>query len=325
MKHIGLFAGIGGFEIAAAQMGWETVAWCEWNPFCQHVLKYYFPEADGHGDITKTDFTKYADQIDILTGGFPCQPYSNAGKRMGKDDIRHLWPQMLRAITEIRPRWIIGENVSGIVSWNEGLVFEEVCAELEAKGYEVQPCVLPAVSVGAPHRRDRVWFVARRIKQHGEFGIPNNNANTKNNGLERFGRLTETISSCGKRWAEWYNARIVENDNLNTDSLAKIGRLMQRIANRQRFGSVGRDEDFWANWPTEPPICSGNDGLSPELARITVSAKGGRRTLTAKQAISRHRQESIKGYGNAIVPQVAIQLYKAIVQIDSWYNSSIKP
>ena len=114
MKHIGLFEGIGGFSLAARWMGWETVAWCEWDPFCQHILKYHFPNAEGFGDIKKTDFTKYANRIDILTGGFPCQPYSMAGKRKGKDDERHLWPEMLRAICEIQPTWVVGENVSGL-------------------------------------------------------------------------------------------------------------------------------------------------------------------------------------------------------------------
>jgi DNA (cytosine-5)-methyltransferase 1 len=160
MKHIGLFEGIGGFSLAARWAGWETIAWCEWNEFGQRVLRHHFPEAIGHGDITKTDFTPYADTIDILTGGFPCQPYSLAGKRKGKDDERHLWPEMLRAIREIRPRWVVGENVFGLVNWSGGLVFHEVQVDLEAAGYEVFPYVLPAVSVNAPHRRDRIWFVA---------------------------------------------------------------------------------------------------------------------------------------------------------------------
>ena len=95
MTHLGLFEGIGGFSLAAKWMGWKTVAWCEWNEFGQRVLKYHFPDAIGHGDITKTDFTPYANKIGLLTGGFPCQPYSSAGKRKGKDDDRHLWPLLL--------------------------------------------------------------------------------------------------------------------------------------------------------------------------------------------------------------------------------------
>jgi DNA (cytosine-5)-methyltransferase 1 len=160
MRHGSLFSGIGGFDLAAEWMGWENVFHCEWNSFGQKVLHHYWPNAEQFTDITKSDFTKYANTIDILTGGFPCQPYSSAGKRLGKEDERHLWPEMLRAIREIQPSWVVGENVLGLVNWSGGLVFHEVQTDLEAEGYEVQPYVLPAVSVNAPHRRDRVWFVA---------------------------------------------------------------------------------------------------------------------------------------------------------------------
>jgi DNA (cytosine-5)-methyltransferase 1 len=162
MTHGSLFSGIGGFDLAAEWMGWENIFHCEWNAFAQRVLKHYWPNAISYEDITKTDFTIHRGRIDILTGGFPCQPYSMAGKRLGKEDERHLWPEMLRAIREIQPRWVVGENVLGLVNWSGGLVFHEVQADLEAEGYEVQPYVLPACAVNAPHRRDRVWFVAYR-------------------------------------------------------------------------------------------------------------------------------------------------------------------
>jgi len=174
MTHGSLFSGIGGFDLAAEWMGWENIFHCEWNAFGQKVLKYHFPNSISYEDITKTDFTIHRGRIDILTGGFPCQPYSMAGKRLGKEDERHLWPEMLRAIREIRPRWVVGENVLGLVNWSGGLVFHEVQADLEAEGYEVQPYVLPACAVNAPHRRDRVWFVAKNTKCDGfVFGEPN--------------------------------------------------------------------------------------------------------------------------------------------------------
>src|SRR5690606_3364764 len=160
MNHGSLFSGIGGFDLAAEEMGWNNVFHCEIEPFPRKILNYYWPKAKSYEDIKTTDFTVHRGQIDILTGGFPCQPYSVAGSRKGKEDDRHLWPEMLRAIRELSPSWIVGENVPGIISWNEGLVFEEVCADLENEGYEVQPIVLPAASVNAPHKRDRVWFVA---------------------------------------------------------------------------------------------------------------------------------------------------------------------
>lgn len=165
MKHISLFSGIGGFDLAAEWMGWENVAHCEWNPFGQRVLKYYWPNSISYHDITKTDFTIHRGTIDIVTGGFPCQPYSVAGKRKGKEDERHLWPEMLRAIREIQPRWVVGENVRGIINWDGGLVFKEVQADLEAEGYKILPFLLPAASVNAPHERYRTWFVAVNLSR----------------------------------------------------------------------------------------------------------------------------------------------------------------
>ena len=160
MTHGSLFSGIGGFDLAAEWMGWENVFHCEWNAFGKKVLNYYWPNAISYDDITKTDFTIHRGTIDVLSGGFPCQPYSLAGKRKGKDDDRHLWPEMLRAIREIAPPFVVGENVYGLVNWNGGMVFNEVQADLENEGYEVTAVILPACGQNAPHRRERIWFVA---------------------------------------------------------------------------------------------------------------------------------------------------------------------
>lgn len=162
MTHASLFSGIGGFDLAAEWAGWTNAFNCEIDPFCRKVLKYHFPNAEQYEDIRTTDFTVWKDRIDVLTGGFPCQPFSLAGKRRGTEDDRYLWPAMLGVIRIVRPRWVVGENVYGIVNWSEGMVFEQVCADLEAAGYEVQPYIIPACGVGAPHRRDRCWFVAHR-------------------------------------------------------------------------------------------------------------------------------------------------------------------
>ncbi len=164
MKQMELFAGIGGFGLAGEWAGIESAVQVEWNPFCQKVLAKNFPNAQRYGDITKFDGTPFRGAIDIISGGFPCQPYSTAGKRLGKEDERHLWPEMLRVIREVAPRWVVGENVRGIVSWNGGVVFDEVQSDMEAAGYEVQAFILPACAVDAPHRRDRVWFVANSIQ-----------------------------------------------------------------------------------------------------------------------------------------------------------------
>ena len=126
MRHASLFSGIGGPEVAAAMLGWENVFHCEINDFGRKVLEYWFPESDSYEDVTKTDFTKYRGTIDVLTGGFPCQPFSYAGKRAGADDQRYLWPQMLRVINEVRPTWIVGENVAGIATMVEQCRIVEV-------------------------------------------------------------------------------------------------------------------------------------------------------------------------------------------------------
>lgn len=162
MTHGSLFSGIGGFDLAAAWAGWTNVFNCEIDPFCRRVLKYHFPESETYEDIRTTDFTVWRDRVDVLTGGFPCQPFSLAGKRKGTADDRYLWPAMLGVVRTVRPRWVVGENVLGIVNWSQGMVFEQVCADLEAAGYEVQAYLIPAAGVGAPHLRYRTWFVAHR-------------------------------------------------------------------------------------------------------------------------------------------------------------------
>ena len=160
LKQGTLFSGIGGPELAAHAMGWENVFHCDINEFGKKVISHYWPNSIGHGNIKETDFNIYRGRIDILTGGFPCQPYSAAGNRLGKKDDRHLWPEFARAIREIQPRWIVGENVRGLVNWNGGLVLAEVQADLEAEGYEVQCFLFPSASVGATNIRERIWICA---------------------------------------------------------------------------------------------------------------------------------------------------------------------
>ncbi len=282
MKHLGLFEGIGGFSLAARNVGWETLAWCEWNEFGQKVLRHHFPEAEGFGDITKTDFKKYANTIDIITGGFPCQPYSLAGKRKGKEDERHLWPEMLRIIREVQPRWVVGENVFGLINWSDGLVFHEVQSDLEAEGYEVWAYVLPASAVNAPHRRDRVWFVAY----------------TKSNGLNQCNGNNEKHTS--KRGFDALND--FNEATMHANGTSKQGKHIGQTREGKFNGSNSRDGfNNFKNFQTQSPICSGDDGLPTELDGITFP---------------KWRAESIKAYGNAIVPQVAEQIFKSIIDYE---------
>ncbi|WP_066621739.1 DNA cytosine methyltransferase [Rufibacter roseus] len=370
MTHGSLFSGIGGFDLAAEWMGWENVFHCEWNEFGQKILKHYWPNATSYTDITKTDFTVHRGAIDVLTGGFPCQPYSLAGKRLGKEDDRHLWPEMLRAIREIQPTWVVGENVFGLINWNGGLVFHEVQADLEAEGYEVQPYVLPACAVNAPHRRDRVWFVAysksnrdrqericnrlqgnecdscerervgnkcshccqdvatAHIYHNGQHGTQDRQSHPEgNDGDKARANTVEQSQGCGS-----------EATRIIADPTGK-GLALTRQAGKREFqqedgeGVVNRSQQFgatttntngiglrgegygtgesgqpnkespgnyWQDFPTQPPVCSGDDGLPTGLDGITFS---------------KWRNESIKAGGNAIVPQVAYQIFKAINQL----------
>ena len=156
MKHGSLFSGIGGFDLAAQWAGWDNMFQVEIDPFCRKVLKKNFPDVAKYEDIKKFDGEKYANTIDVISGGFPCQPFSVAGKQRGKKDDRYLWPEMLRIISEVRPTWVIGENVTGII--NLGL--DNVLFDLENTGYTCQSFIIPACAQNAPHRRDRVWIIA---------------------------------------------------------------------------------------------------------------------------------------------------------------------
>lgn len=210
MTHGSSFSGIGGFDLAAEWVGWQNLFNCEIDPFCQTVLKHHFPDAEQFTDIRTADFARYKGRIDVFTGGFPCQPFSTAGKQKGTEDDRYLWPEMLGVIRVIRPRWVVGENVYGIVSWSDGLVFEQVCADLEAEGYEVQPYVLPACGVGAPHQRYRTWFVAKNTECVRCDGIKSE----KESEVRGFGQ-----SGAGNHVRVRDGAKVVEN----SDSLGCCG------------------------------------------------------------------------------------------------------
>lgn len=333
MNHGSLFSGIGGFDLAAEWMEWENIFHCEWNEFGQKVLKHYWPKAISYHDITKTDFTIHRGRIDLLTGGFPCQPYSMAGKRKGKEDARHLWPEMRRAIKEIQPRWVVGENVYGLVNWSGGLVFHEVQTDLEAAGYEIFPYVLPAVSVNAPHRRDRVWFVAyakcnanglrskRRLEMAGELlercqwkettnGYNNNGQNgyaphPNGNGLNGSDCEHEVNASQRGEYAQ-RNFEQMGRDVADTGHTrlerSKVGGSIGGIRSQSKqFASRCFCTD-WSHFPSQSPLCFRDDGISSRLDGITFS---------------KWRNESIKAAGNAIVPQVALQIFKAIKQYEN--------
>lgn len=305
--HASLFSGFGAADLAATWMGWDNAFWCEIEDFPRAVLSYWFPKSKGYGNIKETDFTPWRGKIDVLTGGFPCQPFSLAGQRKGEADDRYLWPEMLRAIREIRPAWVIGENVGGIVSMvqpssevtvesqaslfetsdketilEQEYVVETVCRSLEQEGYSIQPIVIPACAIGAPHRRDRIFFIAysadaraESLQRKGKNGVYQSEIASDSNSIRYKGRgISESNDKKG-----WQNKE----------------RFFEEYALY--------DRKSWEQFPTQPPVCRRNDGIPFDVVCLTVS-------FTA------WRKGSVKGYGNAIVPQVIYEIFKSIEEIE---------
>lgn len=313
ITHYDLFAGIGGFSLALEEVFNEAKInhiFCEWAEFPSAVLKKHWPDGIFYGDIAglvaDTDSQRHKssaieteaegrsnlcsgargdenETLTILTGGFPCQPFSHAGRRKGTADDRYQWPNMFRVIQNVKPDWVIAENVRGLVTWNDGMVLEQVCVDLESEGYEVQPFIIPAVAVNAPHRRDRVWIIAHC-------------ANSRTKGLQK--------------------QEISPDDPTNTSSERLRGRSLRGRQDREwqmdederqraevRGQNQGRSRRDWNQDWRKVAIATCNagmdDGLPREVDGISYS-------------FAKWRNESIKAYGNAIVPQVAMEIFRAI-------------
>jgi DNA (cytosine-5)-methyltransferase 1 len=287
--HASLFSGLGGFDLAAEWMGWENAFHCENNPFCKRILNYYWPGAVSYDDIKTTDFSIWRGRIDILSGGFPCQPFALPGKQQGTSDVRYLWPENLRAIQEIKPRWVVGENVPGLVSWSKGMVFQKVCADLENEGYEVLPVLLPAASVGAEHQRKRIWFIA--YASGSGYGRIQQKPGRECENKVRVGGIGEATTFTypdSKGLSKWFQTRV--------GGVFDSSKTFEGSESSRTY-----TEGNWSEFPTQSPIFSGNDGLSGKLDGITIP---------------NWRKESCKGAGNAIVPKLALQIFKTIQQYE---------
>lgn len=301
ITHYDLFAGIGGFSLALEEVFNESKInhiFCEWAEFPAAVLKKHWPDGIFYGDIadlvTDTNSQRYQDGVaktetarrsdlcsgtggdknqalTILTGGFPCQPFSHAGRRKGTADDRYQWPNMFRVIQNIKPDWVIAENVRGLVTWNDGMVLEQVCVDLESEGYEVQPFIIPACAVNAPHRRDRVWIIA-------------NCANSRVKGLQK--------------------REINPDDAADARCIGRKKRSSEDIQPESK--KPERQNSYYSGWERDwrevaASTCNArmDDGLPREVDGISYS-------------FAKWRNESIKAYGNAIVPQVAMKIFRAI-------------
>ena len=291
MNHGSLFSGIGGFDLAADSVGWDNIFHCEISEFPRKILNYYWPNAISYDNIYTTDFSVHRGSVDIISGGFPCQPFSTAGNRLGTEDSRYLWPEMLRAIREVRPRWVVGENVYGLVNWNGGLVFDTVCADLENEGFKVIPIILPAVSINAPHKRNRIFFIAH---SNHEGGCNKLGGIQKENGEIPEWNDNAKLSNSSGEYASNSDSKMLEHGYGE-------GETIERAIKEKRIKSFS-GAGGWETFPTQSPICRRDDELSARLDGITFS---------------RWRKESIKGYGNAVVPDLVTMIFKTIQEYEN--------
>ena len=275
MKLLDLFSGIGGFSYGLERIGFKTVAFCEMDKYCKLVLQKHWKGIKIYNDVKEITKEKLeADGVklpEIITGGFPCQPFSIAGKQKGTNDDRHLWPEMFRIIKELKPRWVIGENVRGIVNIQDGVVFETVCTDLESEGYEVQAFNIPAAGVGAPHRRERIWIVAnsrRTLRQRTELREKNED------------QVREGYANQHQRSGSTSESNVADTSS-------------GRRASQEREVQTGRNSSQHQGWWD----------VEPDVGRVAHGVQG--------------RAHRLKGLGNSIVPKIAEEIGKAIMEAEA--------
>lgn len=289
MNVLSLFSGIGLHDLGLERAGMRTVAFCENDPWCREVLKKHWPEVPCFDDVRtlSADALRSAgvERVDLITGGFPCQPHSVAGSRKGVEDERWLWPDYARLIRELRPSWVLAENVPGIRT----TAIDLVLADLEAAGYACWPLVVGADDVGAPHRRKRVWIVAYR--------------NGAGHEGERSGGLLD-----GERTPRGYDAdrrgeRAVGDNVSNPEGERRQEQGDGRVAG-SRAGCDG------TRWPARP----GEPRYDWEAPRLTQSRVGGAAHGYARRVDSLMRRSRLKGLGNANPPQVVEAIGRVLME-----------
>ena len=255
LKVLDLFSGLGGFSLGLERTGcFKTTAFCDNNKYSRLLLQKHWKGVKIYNDVREINKEQLeSDGIqfpDIITGGFPCQPFSVAGKQKGTSDDRHLWPEMFRIVKEFTPRWIIGENVKGLTNIEKGMVFESVCTDLEGEGYEVRAFNIPAAGVGAPHRRERIWIVAsledsrRSLRSWSKFGEKDEN-------------------EIRKRYADQHQRPGSTSESNVAD--ASAGRRASQEGERQTRGN-GTEHKGW--WSTEPNVGRVANGVSGRVYRL---------------------------------------------------------
>ena len=330
LKVLDLFSGIGGFSLGLESTGFfETMAFVEKDEFCQKVLKKNFNNIPIEGDIRNVKGEKY--RADVITGGFPCQPFSVAGKRKGTDDDRYLWDETIRVVRECKPKWFIGENVEGLVNIQKGMVLRQVQTDLEKEGFEVQCLIIPASGIGAWHQRKRIWIIGYNVSNsNARFGIGENQeiqtrGNTSTNGSKNvsntFGKLSDGCSSttrnsktkfkrveCNQSW-NWNEIRSKAkrcSEQDREDVSDSNGKRLQRRKfqhhleiGKQSSTNDGKNssEEQQTWWQTQSNLCGVPNGVS--------------------YGLDKNRANRIKSLGNSIVPQIARELGLAIMEAEN--------
>ena len=276
LNVLDLFSGIGGFSVGLEATGkFKTIGFCEQDKFCQKVLRKHWSDVPIYEDIKKLDARKI--KADVVVGGFPCQSISIAGKQKGKDDDRYLFPEMLRVIKEVKPRWIIGENVQNLINISDGQILQDIHNSLEAENYEVQTFCISAASIGAWHKRSRVWIVAANTNPRLSIGENEKiftRGNTFDNGSSADVPNTNSKGSQGHR---------LQSNNLQKSNQSKIN-----------TDSNFTEQQTW--WQTQSSLCGVPDGI--------------------QYGLDKDRSHRIKALGNSIVPQIVTEIGKAIIKAE---------
>ena len=322
LTHLSLFSGLGGFDVAAESAGMQTVMLCEIDKHCRKVLNHWWPDVPIWDNVkTLTTGVLYEQTglrtVDVISGGTPCQPASIAGKRRGKDDERWLWPDAIRVVREIKPSWAVFENPLGILTLDNGMAFESICTELENAGYEIQPYIIPACAVGAPHRRERVFIVAHGEGEERKRAVPPRRGRI---GLTNGGIVGDANS---KRWEKLNTAAL--NDNLGQHSGERIGRVMGNAEcrgrdrqSRRRTGlefadgcqQNGRGAESGLDMPTHGTPAILDFPSFPARRKAEQYEYEPPRVVPAKSVKVRAAQ--IKMLGNAVVWQQVAPIFAAI-------------
>ena len=290
-KLLDLFSGIGGFSYAAEQFGIKTIGFVEKDEFCQKVLKKHWKNVPIESDIRNVKGDNYGTAT-IVSGGFPCQPFSVAGKRKGQDDDRYLWDETIRVVAECKPRWFIGENVDGLVNIQEGMVLRQVQDDLEKEGFQVQCLVIPASGVGAWHQRKRIWIIGHNVSDSNSGELLGCISTSRLCGEKLKGLDSNEEKDRNEVWGETERCGEQVADRGNVSDSDKQ-RTQIQIKGKQPGIKVPGSTEQKSWWQTQSELCGVPNGVSYELHS--------------------DRTNRIKALGNSIVPQIAEQLFKSII------------